>query len=143
MLELFTKKPVFQGNDEIHQLDVVYKIFGTPTQERWAGIMDLPWYELVKPREAIPNRFRELFQKWMSPAALDLAERLLAYNPLERATALQAMEAPYFTDEEPKAVLPTGLATIEGEWHELDTKRERAKKKRKSESVTTEPQQHV
>jgi CTD kinase subunit alpha len=64
MLELFTKKPVFQGNDEIHQLDVVYKIIGTPTPERWAGVLDLPWYELVKPRDAIPNHFRELFQKY-------------------------------------------------------------------------------
>ncbi|KAG5351307.1 hypothetical protein C0989_007008 [Termitomyces sp. Mn162] len=108
MLELFTKKPVFQGNDEIHQLDVIYKIFGTPTPERWAGVMDLPWFELVKPREALPNRFRDLFQKWMSSAALDLAERLLAYNPLERATAAQAMEAPYFNEEEPKAALPFG-----------------------------------
>ncbi|KAG6860378.1 hypothetical protein C0995_011985 [Termitomyces sp. Mi166 len=136
MLELFTKKPVFQGNDEIHQLDVIYKIFGTPTPERWAGVMDLPWFELVKPREVIPNRFRDLFQKWMSSAALDLAERLLAYNPLERATASQAMEAPYFTEEEPKAALPVGLATLEGEWHELETKRERAKKKRKENAAT-------
>ncbi|KAG5651357.1 hypothetical protein H0H81_008974 [Sphagnurus paluster] len=108
MLELFTKKPVFQGNDEIHQLDVVYKIIGTPTAERWAGIMDLPWYELVKPKDTIPNRFRELFQKWMSPAALDLAERLLTYNPSMRVTALQAMDAPYFTQEDPKPALPVG-----------------------------------
>jgi len=63
MLELFTKKPVFQGNDEIHQLDVIYRIIGTPTPERWAGVLELPWYELVKPREVIPNHFRELFQK--------------------------------------------------------------------------------
>lgn len=63
MLELFTKKPVFQGNDEIHQLDVVYKILGTPNPQRWAGVMDLPWYELVRPQDVIPNRFRELFQK--------------------------------------------------------------------------------
>ena len=63
MLELFTKKPVFQGNDEIHQLDVIYKILGTPTIERWSGVVDLPWYELVKPKEIIQNRFRELFQK--------------------------------------------------------------------------------
>src|ERR1700689_2261303 len=63
MLELFTKKPVFQGNDEIHQLDVVYKILGTPVPERWPGVTDLPWYELVKPREVIHDRFRELFQK--------------------------------------------------------------------------------
>ncbi|KAF9457018.1 Pkinase-domain-containing protein [Collybia nuda] len=135
MLELFTKKPVFQGNDEIHQLDVVYKIIGTPTPERWASVMDLPWYELVKPKEIIPNKFRELFQKWMSPAALDLAERLLAYDPNRRVNAVQAMDAPYFTQEEPQAVLPTGLATLEGEWHELETKRERAKKRKKIETV--------
>lgn len=44
----------------------------------------------------------------MSPAALDLAERLLAYDPEQRATATQAMAAPYFTEEEPEAALPTG-----------------------------------
>ena len=63
MLELFTKKPVFQGNDEIHQLDVIYKIIGTPTAERWPDVTNLPWYELVRPKEVIPNHFRELFQK--------------------------------------------------------------------------------
>lgn len=63
MLELFTKKPVFQGNDEIHQLDVIYRIFGTPTPERWPGITELPWYELVKPKEVVQDHFRELFQK--------------------------------------------------------------------------------
>ncbi|KAG9218908.1 hypothetical protein CCMSSC00406_0000978 [Pleurotus cornucopiae] len=136
MLELYTKKPVFQGNDEIHQLDVIYRIFGTPDPQRWRGVGDLPWFELVKPREAMPNHFRELFKKWMSPAALDLAERLLAYDPEQRATATQAMAAPYFTEEEPEAALPTGLATLEGEWHELETKKERARKRRRTEATT-------
>lgn len=63
MLELFCKKPVFQGNDEIHQLDVIYKIMGTPSTENWPGLVDMPWYELVKPRETIRNRFRDLFHK--------------------------------------------------------------------------------
>ena len=63
MLELFTKKPVFQGNDEISQLDVIYKIFGTPTLQRWSGFANLPWYEMVKPKDSIPNRFKELFRK--------------------------------------------------------------------------------
>jgi CTD kinase subunit alpha len=63
MLELFTKKPVFQGNDEIHQLDVIYKIIGTPSPDRWQGLVNLPWYELIKPKEVVRNHFRELFQK--------------------------------------------------------------------------------
>ncbi|KAJ7700132.1 kinase-like domain-containing protein [Mycena rosella] len=135
MLELFTKKPVFQGNDEIHQLDTIYRVIGTPTADRWTDVANLPWYELVKPREEIPNHFREMFRKWMSPAALDLAERLLCYDPAARATAAQAMEAPYFTQEEPPAMAPVGLATLHGEWHELETKRERAKKRRRNETA--------
>jgi CTD kinase subunit alpha len=63
MLELFTKKPVFQGNDEIHQLDVIYRILGTPSTERWTGLTELPWYELVKPKEVIHDHFRDLFNR--------------------------------------------------------------------------------
>ncbi|KAH7883048.1 Pkinase-domain-containing protein [Phlebopus sp. FC_14] len=138
MLELFTKKPVFQGNDEIHQLDVIYRIFGTATPERWSGITELPWYELIKPNDIIEDRFRELFQKWLSPAALDLAEQLLTYDPTKRITAVQALEASYFR-ELPHPELPVGLSSLEGEWHELETKRERAKKRRKLEN-TMQPQ---
>ncbi|KAI6105551.1 Pkinase-domain-containing protein [Pisolithus sp. B1] len=138
MLELFTKKPVFQGNDEIHQLEVIYRVFGTPTPERWPGITELPWYELVKPKEAIPNHFRELFRRWLSPAALDLAEQLLTYDPAKRVTAIQALEAPYFDVELPPPELPVGLSSLEGEWHELETKRERARKRRKLENALQE-----
>ena len=64
MLELFCKKPVFQGNDEIHQLDVIYKVMGTPTPTEWPGLAELPWYELVKPKETIRDHFREYFSKY-------------------------------------------------------------------------------
>ncbi|KAH9899866.1 Pkinase-domain-containing protein [Cubamyces lactineus] len=133
MLELFTKKPVFQGADEIHQVHVVYKIMGTPTVEEWPGITSLPWYELLRPAEDIPNRFRELFKKWLTPAGLDLAERLLTYNPERRITAAQALEAPYFNQEQPFAAAPVGLSTLQGEWHEMETKREREKKRKREE----------
>lgn len=63
MLELFTKKPVFQGTDEIHQVEVIFRLMGTPTAEGWTEVVNLPWYELVKPRQVIPSRFREAFQK--------------------------------------------------------------------------------
>lgn len=130
MLELFTKKPVFQGNDEIHQLEVIYRILGTATIDRWPGLADMPWYELVKPKEIFRNYFRAAFQKYMSPAALDLAEGLLTYDPEKRLTASDALNAPYFVTEDPPMALPVGLATVEGEWHELETKREREKRRR-------------
>ena len=46
--------------------------------------------------------------RWMSPAALDLAERLLTFDPARRVSAQAAMEAPYFTQEQPPAERPTG-----------------------------------
>ncbi|KAI0320809.1 Pkinase-domain-containing protein [Amylostereum chailletii] len=138
MLELFTKKPIFQGNDEIHQLEFIFKILGTPTNEQWPGVTSLPWYELVKPKEVIQNHFREMFRKWLSPAGLDLAEQLLAFDPEKRITASDALRTPYFAEEEPPAAMPTGLSTLQGEWHELETKRERAKKRRKTEGGGTQ-----
>ena len=50
--------------------------------------------------------------RWLSPAALDLAERLLAYDPAERVTAAQAQEAPYFTEEGPPPALPVGCVDV-------------------------------
>lgn len=135
MLELFTKKPVFQGEHEIHQLEVIFRIFGTPTVQRWHGLVDMPWYELVKPKEIIENHFRDMFRRWLSPEAIFLAEKLLDYDPGRRITAAQALESPYFKDEEPREAIPVGLADLEGEWHELETKRERAKKRRKTDSI--------
>ena len=48
----------------------------------------------------------------MSPAALDLAEQLLSYDPSQRVTALQAMSAPYFTKETPYASRPVGCVSL-------------------------------
>ncbi|KZS97696.1 Pkinase-domain-containing protein [Sistotremastrum niveocremeum HHB9708] len=131
MLELFTKKPVFQGADEINQLDVLYKILGTPTSQIWPGVTDMPWYELVRPKEVLRNRFREMFNKWLSPCGLDLAEGLLTYDPAKRLTAADALKSPYFMIEKPEEQMPQGLSSLEGEWHEFEHKREREKKKKK------------
>ena len=42
----------------------------------------------------------------LSPVALDLAERLLTYDPTKRASADEALELPYFK-QEPLPELPT------------------------------------
>ena len=107
MLEMFITKPVFQGNDEIHQLEVIFSVMGTPREEEWPGVKDLPWYELLKPKSVIPSRFRESFAKWLSPAALDLAEGLLCYDSTKRLSAEKAMLSDYFIKEDPPMEMPT------------------------------------
>jgi CTD kinase subunit alpha len=72
MLEMFVTKPVFQGNDEINQLEVIYSVMGTPDAALWPGVVDTPWYELVRPKEAIAPRFKPTFSRFA--ATLYLAE---------------------------------------------------------------------
>jgi hypothetical protein len=71
-LELFARRPVFQGQDEIHQLEVIFKVTGTPNVEAWPNLIDLPWYELVKPQAAIESKLRETFSKCVPLSSLML-----------------------------------------------------------------------
>lgn len=129
MLEIFVTKPIFQGQDEIHQLDTIYSVLGTPSTTTWPTLGNLPWYELVRPKTTLPNTFRGSFKKWLSPMALDLAERLLMYDPSQRISACQALRSGYFTEEGPKMEKPEMLGKY-GEQHELDAKVYRRKKQR-------------
>ena len=55
---------MFQGQDEIHQLEVIFKITGTPDVASWPSLHELPWYELVKPKEPIAPRLRDTFSRY-------------------------------------------------------------------------------
>ncbi|CCJ28913.1 unnamed protein product, partial [Pneumocystis jirovecii] len=61
MIELFTKKPLFPGHDEIHQLELIYDMMGTPTHENWPTVNRLPWYELLKPAEKKAGKFYDCY----------------------------------------------------------------------------------
>ncbi|KAF9989153.1 kinase subunit of RNA polymerase II carboxy-terminal domain kinase I [Mortierella antarctica] len=145
MVELFTRRPIFQGHNEIMQLDFIWKTMGTPQKETWPDVDQLPWYELIKHvnSENRSSRFREMFSKYMSPAALDLAEALLSLNPKKRPTAAESLaNFAYFTEEEPAACLPEDLPKIEGDWHEYESKqRKKANARPKDQQHPTQPAQ--
>ncbi|KAK9760368.1 kinase subunit of RNA polymerase II carboxy-terminal domain kinase I, variant 2, partial [Basidiobolus ranarum] len=103
MMELFLRKPIFQGSDEISQLEQIYRIMGVPNKADWPSVVDLPWFALVRPKDKSGRKFRESFKKTMTPAALDLAEWLLTMDPSKRPVAKEALNHPYFTTEEPEA----------------------------------------
>jgi CTD kinase subunit alpha len=71
-LELFVKKPTFQGNDEIHQLETIFQVLGTPSTDQWPNLPGLPWYELVKPTVSLENNFQPLFKRYGLLQYLDL-----------------------------------------------------------------------
>ncbi|KAG1175005.1 hypothetical protein G6F71_004475 [Rhizopus microsporus] len=106
MLEFFTGKAIFNGVDEISQLDSIYRIMGTPTVDTWPTLTELPWYELVRPTEVYAPKFKELYGSLLSPGALELSQSLLSMDPQKRPTAAEALEFAYFKTEQPEPVMP-------------------------------------
>ncbi|KAG5438796.1 hypothetical protein PCANB_002516 [Pneumocystis canis] len=129
MIELFTKKPLFPGHDEIHQLELIYDMMGTPTHENWPTVDRLPWYELLKPSEKKTGKFYDNYSSILSPAALNLISNILALDPSKRPTAAEALKHTFFTQEEPRPEPPLGLGNMKGDWHEYESKRRRKKLK--------------
>ena len=102
MVEIFTRHAIFPGDGgEINQLDKIYNVLGTPTRSEWPGLVDMAWFELLRPTERKANTFAEKFQERVTPAAFELLQAMFLYDPNKRPTASDVLEHPYFTVEEP------------------------------------------
>jgi serine/threonine protein kinase len=97
--EMCARRPLFPGDSEIDELQRIFRILGTPTEETWPGVTRLPAYKGSFPKcprrnlaEVIPNA---------DPLALDLIEKMLIYDPAKRISARAALDHPYFDDLSP------------------------------------------
>jgi CTD kinase subunit alpha len=102
LVEIFTKHAIFPGDGgEINQLEKVYNILGTPTKEEWPGLVDMAWFELLRPTERKTSTFEERYKDRLTPAAFELLQAMFLYDPAKRPSAGDVLEHPYFTTEEP------------------------------------------
>uniref|UniRef100_V5EV01 [RNA-polymerase]-subunit kinase n=2 Tax=Kalmanozyma brasiliensis (strain GHG001) TaxID=1365824 RepID=V5EV01_KALBG len=133
-VELFVKKPVFQSETELGQVQAITDVLGPVRKEDWPEVDKLAWYEMVKPatladagEQEQRDHVQGAFAKYLPVEALEVARGLLTYDPRKRWSAKEALASRYF-EQEPKAELPAGLlSALEGEWHEYESRR--AKKK--------------
>lgn len=102
LVEIFTRHAIFPGNgSEIDQLDKIYAVLGTPNKVEWPNLVEMPWFELLRPGYRKPNVFADRYRDRVSPAAFDLLCALFRYDPAKRPTAAEVLEHAYFTTEEP------------------------------------------
>ena len=96
--ELMLRRPYLPGDSDLDQLKKMCQALGTPSREIWPDISSLPDYlELpVYPSSPLHLQFGAA-----SVEALDLLAKLLCYPPLQRLTARQALEHPYFKVDPP------------------------------------------
>ncbi|XP_064116114.1 cyclin-dependent kinase 14-like isoform X5 [Macrobrachium nipponense] len=101
--EMITGVPAFPGVRDIQdQLDKIFKVVGTPTEETWMGVTQLPNY---KPHRLVlhrPRRLSSLFPRLNDiPHAESLATQFLQIQPNKRLSSEAALRHVYFADLPP------------------------------------------
>lgn len=162
LVEIFTRHAIFPGDGgEISQLEKIYAVLGTPNKQQWPGLVDMAWFELLRPTARRPNVFEEKYKERVTPAAYELLVNMFQYDPDKRPSASDVLEHPYFTTEEPKPrqaieyVLQTfiillgianvisRLAKLEGDWHEFESKALRKENERKDKEARRQAQKEA
>ncbi|KAA8903032.1 MAP protein kinase [Sphaerosporella brunnea] len=110
LAELLGGRPFFKGRDYVDQLNQILHFLGTPNEETLSRIGSPRAQEYVRNLPFMPKiPFQRLFPN-AKPDALDLLDRMLAFDPSSRITVEEALEHPYLSiwhDASDEPVCPT------------------------------------
>ncbi|KAH8050383.1 MAP kinase [Aureococcus anophagefferens] len=95
--ELIARKPLFQGKNFVHQVQVILERLGTPDQ-RSLGFTprEAPRFLAKQPRHAFPGIAKLLPSA--TPKQQHMMTKFLQFNPKKRYTVQEALADPYFDD---------------------------------------------
>jgi len=100
--EMATRKPLFHGDSEIDQLFRIFRTLGTPTEETWPGVSQLPDYKNNFPSwksNILPTCVPQI-----DKLGQDLLQAMLIFDPQKRLSAKAALNHPYFDDFDKNSV---------------------------------------
>ncbi|XP_062263502.1 cyclin-dependent kinase 12 isoform X1 [Platichthys flesus] len=121
--ELFTKKPIFQANQELLQLELISRLCGSPSPAVWPDVIKLPLFNTMKPKKQYRRRLREEFA-FLPSSALELLDRMLTLDPARRCSAETALISDFLCNVEPSRMPPPDLPHHQ-DCHELWSKKRR------------------
>jgi cell division cycle 2-like protein len=107
--EFMSKKPLLPGKSEHEQLDMIFKLLGTPTEEVWPGWTHLPGAKLIYKRHPASSLRYALGlgttpfgdAPFVSEAGMSLLRGLLTLDPAQRLNAVDALSHKWFQESPP------------------------------------------
>jgi len=93
--ELMLRTPYLPGDSDIDQLGKMFAALGTPNEDVWPGMKELPDYVEFNPCPTPP--LKQLFSA-ASDDALDLLSKFLKFDPNMRISASEALKHGYFSN---------------------------------------------
>ncbi|ANB11693.1 mitogen-activated serine/threonine-protein kinase FUS3 [Sugiyamaella lignohabitans] len=127
LAEMLSGRPLFPGKDYHHQLMLILDVLGTPTMEDYYAVKSRRAREYIR---SLPFKkktpFRALFPN-ANLLAVDLLDKMLAFNPSKRITVEEALKHPYLEqyhdpDDEPTATpIPQEFFDFDRKKDELTT----------------------
>ncbi|XP_050628990.1 cyclin-dependent kinase 10 isoform X2 [Macaca thibetana thibetana] len=108
LAELLAHKPLLPGTSEIHQIDLIVQLLGTPSENIWPGFSKLPLVGQYSLRKQPYNNLKHKFP-WLSEAGLRLLHFLFMYDPKKRCCLCLGGRAPTTRTVETVSQSPASL----------------------------------
>lgn len=96
MAEMLTGRALFPGSSNEDQLQRIFKYMGTPTEQTWPGVSQLPNYK-ADFTIYTPQDLRQIIPQ-LDPVGHDLLLQLLQMRPEARISARDALQHPWFAE---------------------------------------------
>ncbi|KAK3206119.1 hypothetical protein Dsin_020165 [Dipteronia sinensis] len=111
LMEIIRREPLFPGKDYVQQLTLITELLGSPDDSDLGFLRSDNARKYVKQLPHVPKQpFAVKFPN-LSPVAIDLAEKMLVFDPAKRITVEEAMNHPFLSslheiNEEPTCPYP-------------------------------------
>ncbi|KAF2654768.1 Pkinase-domain-containing protein [Lophiostoma macrostomum CBS 122681] len=124
--EMFKRKPILAGQSDLHQIQIIFELVGSPNQQNMPGWDQLPGADAVKSTSSpgagkLSSSFREIH-----PSGLSLLGDLLKLDWRKRINAIDAIDHPYFQSD-PRPMREEDIPSF-ADSHELDRRNARGQK---------------
>eukprot|EP00750_Incisomonas_marina_P018282 INCI2802.2.p1 GENE.INCI2802.2~~INCI2802.2.p1 ORF type:complete len:370 (+),score=63.49 INCI2802.2:345-1454(+) len=96
--EILLRKPLLQGKNYMHQLKLIVRLLGRPSEEELSCLAHKKAKEAIRELHYPGMPFEECFRFCKNPQAIDLLKQMLKFDPRKRLTVEECLAHPYLAD---------------------------------------------